>query len=107
MNAKKIIIGGMDDPLNDFGRAQAREAAQTYKESGRKIDIIVSSVLSRSVETAEIFAAIVGGELVKDQRLNEQSAGVLEGTPMAPEKTKLWDHLFNLVDISVANHKFF
>lgn len=90
MNERKLIVGGIDDSLSDFGRIEAQESAQKYKESGGRFDIIVSSVLSRAVETAEIFAKISGGELVKDPRLNERSAGVLEGTPMTPEKTKLF-----------------
>lgn len=52
------IQGATDIPLNDTGRTQAK--ATGVKMQGRKWDIIVSSPLSRALETASIIAAQIG-----------------------------------------------
>lgn len=54
-NRDRRIQGATDIPLNDTGRAQAREAADAL--SG---DIVVASDLSRARETAEIIAEGLG-----------------------------------------------
>lgn len=54
-NRDRRIQGATDIPLNDTGRAQAREAAAAL--SG---DIVVASDLSRARETAEIIADGLG-----------------------------------------------
>lgn len=54
-NRDRRIQGATDIPLNDTGRAQAREAAAAL--SG---DIVVASDLSRARETAEIIAEGLG-----------------------------------------------
>lgn len=57
-NREDRMQGSSDIPLNDTGRAQAREAASAL--AGRHWDAIVSSPLSRARETAEIIAAELG-----------------------------------------------
>lgn len=52
------IQGATDIPLNDTGRAQAE--ATGVKMQGRKWDVIVSSPLSRALETASIIARQIG-----------------------------------------------
>ncbi len=52
--AKKIQGGKNDIPLNDTGRAQALDTAKKLKK--KKFDVIVSSNLKRTRETAEIIA---------------------------------------------------
>ena len=52
------IQGATDIPLNDTGRDQARKTGE--KMQGRKWDVIVSSPLSRAMETASIIASCIG-----------------------------------------------
>lgn len=57
-NLQRRIQGSTDIPLNDTGRAQARETAERLREVG--ITRVVSSPLSRAAETADIVAATLG-----------------------------------------------
>jgi broad specificity phosphatase PhoE len=52
------IQGATDIHLNDTGRDQARATGE--KMQGRKWDVIVSSPLSRALETASIIASCIG-----------------------------------------------
>ena len=54
-NLNKQLQGSSDIPLNDTGRAQARDAVATLE--GVDWEVIVSSPLSRARETAAIIAA--------------------------------------------------
>lgn len=69
------IGGGIDVPLNDAGRAEARALAGRL----RSVDFerVVTSPLSRARETAEILAR--GGPLEVDPRLLEMDYGRWEG----------------------------
>ena len=72
------IQGATDIPLNDTGRAQAHSTGS--KMQGRKWDVIVSSPLSRAVETAEIIAsylALAEPRLIPE--LVERNYGAAEG----------------------------
>jgi len=76
-NKEKKSMGHTDIPLNDEGVAQATRAAAQLKD--KKIDLIISSDLSRARETAEIIAKATGAELVVDERIRERSCGITEG----------------------------
>lgn len=52
------IQGSTDIPLNETGRAQALATGE--KMQGRRWDVIVSSPLSRAMETASIIATAIG-----------------------------------------------
>jgi probable phosphoglycerate mutase len=60
-NLQQRLQGSTDIPLNDTGRAQARDAVATL--GGVAWDAIVSSPLGRARETATIIAAGLGIEL--------------------------------------------
>ena len=77
-NAQHLLQGASDIPLNDNGRAQARAAAPELARIA-PVKRIVSSDLSRAVETAHIFADAMGAEVVIDARWRERSYGVWEG----------------------------
>ncbi|MFD1713498.1 histidine phosphatase family protein [Amnibacterium flavum] len=77
-NLQGRIQGTSDIPLNDTGRRQAREAGQRL--AAEHWDAIVSSPLSRALETAQIIAAEIGLddiEIIDD--LRERSYGTAEG----------------------------
>ncbi len=67
-------------PLNATGRAQAATAAQALH--GRGISSIVSSPLSRAMDTALAVAAVLGLPVTAVADLQEASFGIQEGTPM-------------------------
>lgn len=77
-NVEHRLQGASDIPLNDNGRAQARAAAPALATLA-PVKRIVSSDLSRALETAHILAEAMGAEVVTDARLRERSYGVWEG----------------------------
>jgi probable phosphoglycerate mutase len=70
--------GHSDTPLNEVGRAQARELAASLDG----IDVIYASDLARAHETAEILGAQLGVEVRLDKRLRERGFGAWEGLTM-------------------------
>jgi len=71
--------GFRDTPLNDTGRAQARELAGQIADRPARIASLWSSDLSRARETAEIVGARIGLEPRLDPRLREANRGDWEG----------------------------
>lgn len=77
-NAARRIQGRTDIPLNDAGRAQARQAAELLAR--RRWDAVYSSPLSRAHETASIIAERLGIDEVTDvAELVERDYGDAEG----------------------------
>lgn len=75
-NLGNVTQGVSDIPLNETGKAQARELAQKLK--GKKFDAYYVSPLTRARQTAEI---ITDGEadFVVEDLLKERNFGDLEG----------------------------
>ena len=71
------VQGWIDTPLNERGRAQARELAEAVRPHG--LAAVHSSHLARARETAEIVADALGLEVVVDERLAESRRGSWEG----------------------------
>lgn len=80
-NAARRIQGSSDIPLNDTGRAQARETAETLADQFAQVrPFVASSDLSRARETAEIIAAALGVEGPRTYpQLRERAYGEAEG----------------------------
>lgn len=92
-NRRNQIQGrGIDAPLNETGRSQARAIA----EHVAPLDIrrIYSSSLKRSCETAEVIARNCRLDVESYQELDEMNFGALEGRPIAEIETEL-DTLHN------------
>jgi broad specificity phosphatase PhoE len=71
--------GFRDTPLNDSGRAQARELASHVAALPDPIMSLWSSDLSRARETAEIVGARIGLKPRLEPRLREANRGEWEG----------------------------
>ncbi|MQA32493.1 bifunctional RNase H/acid phosphatase [Modestobacter roseus] len=69
--------GSSDLPLSQLGRADAEAAARHL--AGRGIDVIVSSPLQRTRQTAEAAAAVLGVPVEVDTDLRELDFGAWEG----------------------------
>jgi broad specificity phosphatase PhoE len=68
-NAKGILQGHNDIPLNQTGKDQAYELAKNVRE--HKFDVIITSTLSRAFETAEIINQLQSLPIVPRDDLRE------------------------------------
>jgi probable phosphoglycerate mutase len=80
-NAERRWQGHADQPLNENGRAQARALGEAL--TGRGIDHIYASDLSRAYETATIAAERLGLPVETDVELREVDVGDWAGRRMA------------------------
>jgi len=80
--------GTTDIPLNETGREQARRVAGTLGHDDW--DAIISSPLSRAMETARAIAATTGVETIEEDRdLIERAYGEAEGLTL-DEREQTW-----------------
>lgn len=79
-NRQNLSQGDIDIPLNATGREQALRAAELMR--GHRIVSIVSSPLSRALDTAAAVSAVMGVALSTDEGLRETKFGEQEGQPM-------------------------
>jgi len=80
-NVKRIILSHPEpnkNPLTEKGQNQIEELAGYLED--KKIEVIFSSPIQRTVETAEIISKKTGAGIVIDARLTEVECGKLEGT---------------------------
>jgi probable phosphoglycerate mutase len=93
-NSERRWQGHADQPLNDAGREQARELAETLIDRG--IDVVYSSDLVRAHETALIVAERLGLPVQVDAGLREVDVGDWAGRLVSeieaddPEAFQLW-----------------
>jgi alpha-ribazole phosphatase len=76
-NLDRRYQGMTDAPLNETGRVQAERLADRL--TGERLDVIYSSPLMRSTQTAELISKINDLQIKKDERLREISFGEWEG----------------------------
>ena len=77
-NVKRIIDPGNHNfPLTSKGRKQAEKSANELKKKlkNKKINLIIASPVTRTKETAEIAAKILGIGVATDERLKEIQLG--------------------------------
>lgn len=84
-NLAEIASGqGNDVPLTNNGRKQAKLAGRSLKD--KNIELVVSSPLIRTRQTAEIIAEEIGYDpkkIVYNPLFAERSLGLYEGGPMS------------------------
>jgi len=98
-----LLHGITDIPLNDRGREQAKMAAKALADSGAQK--MVTSSLSRCVETAEIIGKTTGLEPVHSTGLVEVNFGWMEGRKIRDhdygeygKAVEFFDHhMFNII----------
>ena len=88
-NLSNRFTGWADVPLTEQGRKDAKYAGKLLCEAGMKVDIIYSSGLERSIETAEIVRDMLQADpgtrrskpvqFLRRHRLNERHYGALTG----------------------------
>lgn len=83
-NREHRIQGQLDSPLSPTGLAQAEALGWRLRQEG--LDLLVSSDLGRTLQTAAPIAAATGLGIMKDARLRERAFGVFER--MTPEEIK-------------------
>ena len=80
-NKNHLIQGRIDNKLNDTGKKQAYEVAHLLKEYDNNWDIIISSPLSRAIETATIIKDELNynQDLIINDNVIEREFGKAEG----------------------------
>ena len=68
--------------LTTRGRAQARRLGEELR--GERVAAVVSSSLSRAVQTGELAAAVLGVEMSVREGLQEVGVGAMHGRPFDP-----------------------
>lgn len=90
MNVLGHFAGHTDTPLTEEGKRQAQQAGRELKN--KKIDIIVSSPLSRAHDTAKLIAKEIGyhpKEIRTTDLLRERFYGTAEDTPYSKDEGHL------------------
>jgi len=77
-NIQGKIQGTTDIELNSTGINQAKQVAELLKNV--KLDVIYSSPLKRTVDTAKIINQYHNSNIIKDIRIIERNFGDFEGT---------------------------
>jgi probable phosphoglycerate mutase len=89
-NAEGRYQGSIDTPLDEVGREQARALDA---ELPRDLDLVLTSLLRRARETAEIFCAARALPLAIEPEFRERSVGIYEGltaTEIRERHADLW-----------------
>lgn len=74
-NGERTISGGLNDHvLTEEGREQSKRTGRSIAERGKTYDVIVTTGMKRTIETAKIVAEEIGfsGEWVVEPRLAER-----------------------------------
>jgi len=78
-NLTKIVIGRKDVPLNENGRKEAELSAQNLLKTKQQYDLIITSPMIRTKETASIIGEKLGIPIIENALLIERHFGELDG----------------------------
>ncbi|KAL7575656.1 hypothetical protein ACA910_011477 [Epithemia clementina (nom. ined.)] len=105
-NRDNRFIGWTDTPLTDEGVLEARVAGQMLYQSGLRFDQVHTSLLRRSIRTANLVLMELGQEYLpvyKHWRLNERNYGALVGLDKkqvvqeyGKQQVKEWRRSYNI-----------
>ncbi len=77
LNKEEVFRGRKDIPLNETGRKQAEQAGAYFR--GIPVKRIISSPLSRAVETAQGIGSATGVPIERAEELTDINFGIWEG----------------------------
>jgi probable phosphoglycerate mutase len=86
-------VGGGNPGLTDEGRAQVRTTADWLAPLSGEIDVVVSSPVRRSHESAEIIGARLGRPVSVEEGLAEMEFGTWDGLTFAEIRERFPDDL--------------
>ena len=98
-NAEGRFGGHGPTALSKLGLEQAEKTAKVLAKDG--VDVIYSSDLYRSVQTAEVLAKLVGLPVNQTTAFRERHVGVLEGLTFDESKEKYPRDYYALINRSV------
>ncbi|SFB74464.1 histidine phosphatase family protein [Butyrivibrio sp. YAB3001] len=81
LNARKLMQGRIDIPLNETGKKQALSVRD--KIGAVKFDAVYSSPLCRAVETASVISGFDASKIIIDERIIEADFGIYDNKPYA------------------------
>ena len=87
-NRDGLLQGRVDNPLNEFGVAQAMVVARAMSTSGAKR--IIASPLIRAQQTAACIATELGLDVETDEQLIELNYGDWENRPLQEISAEQW-----------------
>jgi len=96
-NAKNLFTGWVDIDLNDKGREEARRGGELMASEGLLPDVLHTSVLTRSIHTAQIALDVLGRPWLpvhRSWRLNERHYGALQGKDKAATLAEFGEEQF-------------
>ncbi|VEU80813.1 histidine phosphatase family protein [Haploplasma axanthum] len=90
-NSQRLIQGRVDAPLNNVGQKQAKTAGQKLKSLGVTFDRVVSSPLSRALETGYLISKKINykGHILIEPNFVERDFGNYELTKIADNFPKV------------------
>lgn len=77
-NAEKRYAGTIDVSLSEKGIREASGAASRLKQLGTGFDVVVTSTMKRSIETAHLLL-LDGAQFVQSKLCDERNFGIMEG----------------------------
>ena len=98
-NAEGLFTGWVDVPLSATGTKEATAAGQLLADAGARPGILYTSVLTRSVQTANLALEAAGWQWLpvrRSWRLNERHYGALQGKDKAQTRREFGDEQFML-----------
>jgi 2,3-bisphosphoglycerate-dependent phosphoglycerate mutase len=96
-NAVEQFTGWIDTPLTVTGEQQARHAGALLRSGGVAPDVVHTSVLRRSIRTAEIVLDTLDRSwlpVVRSWRLNERQYGALAGRTKSDVRAEVGDEQY-------------
>jgi len=98
-NAEGLFTGWVDVPLSPTGTKEAAAAGQLLADAGARPDVLYTSLLTRSIQTANLALETAGWlwlPVRRSWRLNERHYGALQGKDKAQTRREFGDEQFML-----------
>ncbi|XP_077567477.1 bisphosphoglycerate mutase [Stigmatopora nigra] len=117
-NRENRFCSWVDQKLSQDGVREARDCGRLLKDGGHQLDVVFTSILSRSIQTAWLVLEALGQEwvpVVKSWRLNERHYGALIGLNRAEmaalhgeEKVRRWRRSYDVTPPAIdETHPYF